>query len=222
MSTASAAISMGFTVRPADGQSRPEAIAFDIPAQPLAAALEAYSVIAGREVVYNGKLAVGRQSVAVQGSFTPEAALQRLLEGSGLTPTYMAADAFVLAPTPAEQRTAGTASTAAVAQYYGLIQSGLRQAFCADSHTRPGSYRVAASFWIGSDGRVSRTKLLAPTGAKDLDAKIESKLRSLAIGAAPPSGFAQPITLVIMPQAPSIDRDCQLARAHQPPGERAQ
>lgn len=199
-------------------RSSAEAIAFDIPSQPLAAALEAYSVTAKREVVYNGKLAMGRQSAAVQGTFTPEAALQRLLEGSGLRPRYMAADAFVLVPTPADKTTlpVNTASAASVAQYYGLIQAGLRQSFCADSRTQPGSYRVAVSFWIEGDGRVSRALLLGTTGTRDLDARIERAFRALAIGEPPPNGFAQPVTLVITPQAPQIGRDCQLVRAPQP------
>ena len=71
-------------------------VAFNIPAQSLASALNAYSITTLYEVVYNGQLAVGRQSAAVKGNFTPEAALQLLLEGTGLLPHYMAADAFVL------------------------------------------------------------------------------------------------------------------------------
>src|SRR5262245_7994984 len=56
------------------GESKAErAIIFDIPAQSLAAAVDAYSISAHREVVYNGELAIGRQSAAVKGNFTPEA-----------------------------------------------------------------------------------------------------------------------------------------------------
>jgi outer membrane biosynthesis protein TonB len=192
--------------------------AFDIPSQPLAAALEAYSVTTRREVVYNGKLAMGRQSTAVRGTFTPEAALQQLLEGSGLTPRYMAADGFVLMPIPADRPRlpVNTAAATSVAHYYGVIQAGLRQIFCADSRTQPGSYRVALSFWIDGDGRVSRTLLLGTTGAPDLDARIERSLHTLTIGAPPPGGFAQPVTLIVTPQPPQIGRDCQFARAVQP------
>ena len=81
------------------GNIQPEAqIAFDISSQPLDVALETYGITTGREVIYNGKLAVGRQSAAVRGVFAPEVALQILLQGTGLLPRYTAADAFVLVP----------------------------------------------------------------------------------------------------------------------------
>lgn len=201
-----------------DNSASSETIVFHIPSQPLAAALEAFSVTARREVIYNGRLVIGRQSAAVQGTFTPEAALQQLLEGSRLTPRYMAADAFVLMPTPADRvrLPVNTASAFSVVQYYGLIQARLRQIFCADNRTQPGNYRVAASFWIDADGRVSHTLLLGTTGARDLDVRIDRALHTLAVGAAPPSGFAQPVTLVVSPQSPEIGRDCQIAGAMQP------
>jgi TonB family protein len=187
-------------------------ITFDIPAQPLASALEAYSITAGREVVYNGNLAIGRQSSSVEGVFTPEAALQELLEGTGLSPRYMAADAFVLAPSVPDPRLVNTAPSVEVASYYGRIQASLKHAFCANSRTQPGNYRVAVSFWIGSSGTVSRAELLGSTGDRDLDATIERTIRSLAVGAGPPQGFAQPVTLMVDPQSPTMTRDCQALR----------
>lgn len=201
-----------------DEASSSQAISIDIPALPLAEALEAYSVAVGREVVYNGKLAIGQESAAVHGIYTPEAALQRLLEGSGLSPRYMAADAFVLVPTPTDKPRlpVNTASSADVARYYGLIQAGLRRIFCADSRTQPGNYRVAVSFWIEFDGRVSRTELLGTSGKSDVDARIAWAFRSFSIGVPPPEGFAQPVTLLVTPQAPQTGRDCQMARDRQP------
>lgn len=195
----------------------PQVIAFHILAQPLASALEAYSIVSKRQVIYNGNLAVGRQAAGVQGTFTPEVALRLLLEGSGLMPRYMAADAFVLVPAPADkpEQPVNTTPSALVAQYYGLIQTRLRQAFCADHRTQPGSYRLAVSFWIGPDGRVSRAELLSTTGARDRDAMIERTLRLVTIGVPPPIGFAQPVTLVVAPQSPQVESDCRTVRADQ-------
>lgn len=185
--------------------------AFDIPAQSLASALEAYSTLTRREVLYNGKLAIGRESTGVKGIFTPETALQMLLEGTGLSPRYMAADAFVLAPSILDPRLVNTASPAAVAGYYGRIQAGFKHAFCANSRTQPGAYRVAVSFWIGSSGTVSRVELLGSTGDPDLDATIERTTRGLVVGAPPPHGFGQPVTIMVAPQTPGMTRDCQAA-----------
>ena len=203
-----------------EGNIQPEAqMAFDIPAQPLHAALETYGVTTGREVVYNGKLAIGRQSAAVRGVFAPEVALQILLQGTGLSPRYTAADAFVLVPSPNDSATSPLVNTtppAAVAHYYGRIQSSLRLAFCSNTRTQPGDYRIAVSFWIGSSGSVSRVELLGSTGNGDLDAAIEHTMRGLEIGVPPPAGFAQPVTLVVAPQSAGATRDCQTVRAERP------
>jgi TonB family protein len=184
-------------------------VAFDIQAQPLASALEAYSVTAGREVVYNGKLAIGRQSAGVRGVFTPETALQVLLDGTGLSPRYMAADAFMLVPAVGDAPAADTVPPLVASHYYGRIQASLKHAFCADSRTRPGDYRVAASFWIGPSGRVARAELLGSTGDSTLDSAIGRAIRSMAIGAPPPPGFAQPVTLMVAPRSAGMTPDCQ-------------
>ena len=203
-----------------EGNIQPGApMAFDIPSQPLHVALEVYGITTGREVVYNGKLAVGRHSAAVRGVFAPEVALQILLEGTGLSPRYTAADAFVLVPNSSglgSNPIANTAPPVAVAQYYGRIQSSLKLAFCSNSRTQPGDYRIAVSFWIGSSGSVSRVELLGSTGNSDLDAAIAHTMRGLAIGAPPPPGFAQPVTLVVAPQTAGMTRDCQMVRAEHP------
>jgi hypothetical protein len=73
---------------------------FDLPAQPLASALESYSVSSGWQVIYNGRLTAGRQSSAVKGDFTPGAALRMLLAGTSLIPQYRAVDGAILVPDP--------------------------------------------------------------------------------------------------------------------------
>lgn len=184
-------------------------IIFDISAQPLASALEVYSIRTGLEVVYNGKLAVDRQSTSVEGAFTPELALRMLLEGTGLSPRYMAADAFVLVEDAQRNPARNTAPPIVVTRYYGRIQNSLKHAFCANRLTEPKKYRVAVSFWIGASGAVSRAELLGTTGSADLDAIIEKMVRGLLIGP-PPSDFAQPVTLVVAPQSSGTTRDCQV------------
>jgi hypothetical protein len=195
-----------------DGPPSQGRVQFDIPAQALTAALESYSVATGRQVVYNGNLAGGRSSMTIHGWLTPDQALEGLLQGTGLAPRYLAADAFMLEPSPlGEGSLINTAPPAAVAQYFGQLQMGLKRAFCADRRLQPGSYRVAVSFWIGPSGSVSRADLLGTTGDAARDDAIGRAIYGLAVGSPPPAGFAQPVVLVVEPQA--VTRDCASGRA---------
>lgn len=57
---------------------------YDIAPQRLGDALRKYSEVSGREVVFSGSLTEGRRSGRAQGRLTPDAALTRLLSGTGL------------------------------------------------------------------------------------------------------------------------------------------
>lgn len=65
-------------------QAQAQAQDFDIPAQDLGGALRAAALVAGRSIVAPADLVEGRQSAALKGSFTFEAAVARLLAGTGL------------------------------------------------------------------------------------------------------------------------------------------
>ncbi len=58
---------------------------YDIPAQPLGAALRRYSEVSGRNVIAASKLLERRRSKAVRGRFSPDTALSQILADSGLT-----------------------------------------------------------------------------------------------------------------------------------------
>lgn len=199
------------TAKQRDEAGEPMApMAFDVPAQPLASALELYGSISGLQVVYESSLARGRLSALVKGTFAPEVALRILLSGTGLSPRYMAADGFVLVPDPkAKETPQSTLSPFAETEYYGRIQAGLRQVFCTDERARLGGYRVAVSLWIGGSGAVRRFALLDSTGNAALDATLDEAIRNMNIGEAPPIGFTQPITMII---TPDVMRDCLAAQ----------
>ena len=57
---------------------------YNIAAQDLATALQRYSQASGREVIASGTLTNGKRSTRVAGRLTPDAALSRLLSGTGL------------------------------------------------------------------------------------------------------------------------------------------
>jgi hypothetical protein len=72
---------------------------FDIPAQPLASALDRYAAMSRRSVVFRDELVAGRNSSPVQGRYSARAALSALLAGTGLMADDAAGDsrdAFVL------------------------------------------------------------------------------------------------------------------------------
>ncbi|RZL77790.1 MAG: hypothetical protein EOP66_08595, partial [Sphingomonas sp.] len=59
--------------------------AFDVPAQPLAAALNSFARQAGVQIFFPSELIAGRRSPTLKGRMAPRAALDVLLAGSGLT-----------------------------------------------------------------------------------------------------------------------------------------
>ncbi|WP_290686571.1 TonB-dependent siderophore receptor [Haematobacter sp. UBA3484] len=83
MLTTSLAITGGIFA-PEQLQAQATAVRFDIPAQPLGSALDAYGRISGWNLSYTPELVRGRTSAAVSGAMTPDAALRAMVAGSGL------------------------------------------------------------------------------------------------------------------------------------------
>jgi TonB family protein len=178
---------------------------FDIPAQPLPTALERYANITGRDVLYNSNLTIGRRSRGVKGHLSSDSALTTLLEETGLSARHLTQDSFVLLPTPPAL---DAATSPAVGQYYGQIQASLRTALCSDDETRPGNYRIAIRFWVDPIGNVARYERVGSVGAPGLDERFDRTVRRLRFGVPPPPGLAQPVTIVVVPQAPGVTMGC--------------
>lgn len=175
-------------------------ISFDLEVQPLDSALEAFGAATGQSVIYNSKLTEGRMSRPVKGIHTPRAALELLIEGTGLKVRYTAEDALVLI-----QRSAGEASDIAPAEeqqrYRGLVQAQIGQAFCADERLAAGDRRIAFRFWIDASGSIERTELLDSTGDLRFDAAVVDSLRRVSIGQSLPAGMPQPFTMLVLPRS---------------------
>jgi hypothetical protein len=194
---------------------------FDIPSQPIASALDAYSTTTGIVAVYNGNLAAGRRSNAVRGHLAPEIALLSLLKDSGLVAEYTTSDAFVLVPASEEPGVVKTPSAIALAalsqqdsierRYSAVVQERITSALCAQQETKPGAYRAAISFWIGPAGGMTRVKLLSSTGDQQRDAAIAEVAGRLSVGEAPPAHMAQPFTMVVLPRSSGGTIDCPAA-----------
>lgn len=81
---ASSTAALAIQVPSAQAQAQAGQQSYDIPAQDLESALQRYSQISGREVIAAGDLVSDKRSVRVAGRLTPDAALSRLLSGTGL------------------------------------------------------------------------------------------------------------------------------------------
>lgn len=82
---------------------------FDIPAQSLAGALNAYGSATHVQLFVDAALTSGRRSAALHGVFTPEAGLLGLIARTGLTAFPIGDEGFTLVPLHEGQR-AGTSN----------------------------------------------------------------------------------------------------------------
>lgn len=196
----------------APGQTAP--ILFDIEAQPLEAALDAFGSATGIQVLYETSLAAGRRSTKVEGRFTPDIALGTLLTGTGLTARYTTNDAYTIMRALPAAHLAGNARRysppdfARYGHYLGMAQAGILDVLCRSPETRPGGYHATLKFWIGSSGAIQKTALLDSTGDHGRDSAILGALGDTTIYEPPPAHMPQPVTMVIAPRQPDDTGDC--------------
>jgi TonB C terminal len=193
---------------------------FQIPAQPLAAALQAYGQRTGVQVLYESHSAAGRQSTVVEGEFTPEAALNRLLTGTDLVVRYAKPDAITIAlpasrsadEPPADPlvradlsigelrvRASGQRNDAAPLQEYNAsVQADIESALQRNARTRSGNYQAQLDLWINASRTIQKATLLQSTGDGDKDAAVIAALNGLTISRAAPPNTPQPVRIAII------------------------
>lgn len=185
---------------------------FDIPRQPLDAALEAFMQATGLQVLYKSTITKSHFSTAVRGRLVPSDALSRLLSGTNLFARFTTETAFTLFSNPRANPDAAQASF--IATYIGFLGDAQRRiihALCQRDATRPGGYRVALQFSISQLGEIDEPSLLDTSGDQMRDQYIVAALRRLPIGQTPPEGMPQPVTMLVMPRALGLPSDCQQA-----------
>jgi TonB family protein len=188
-------------------------IAFNIPAQPLDQALDAFGAATGLQIFYENSLTDGRRSTAVEGVFEPRPALRMLLSGSGLTGRVIAPNTISIAG--ADDMEAAQAKRQAeltYRPYYGFLQQGVMKALCGREETRPGNYHVAIQYWIDPAGRIERFRLIGSSGNAERDAAVLEAMRGIVLP--PPGDLPQPVTMSIEPVGASGcgPRDAEAAR----------
>lgn len=177
-------------------------ISFDLPRISLHEALQRYSRLTGRSVIYDSGQIRSRYSVELQGRYTPDDALKKLIAGSGMEINYATDRAVSLRMASARERTGrfavapSTVSMPVRRRYYGRLQARLRQLLCADPALRAGQYRLVLQFRITpAPPSVDLLHVIA-ADHPELEPKIHRALQRQPLDA-PPKGFGQPVTLLI-------------------------
>lgn len=188
---------------------------FDIPAQPLDDALQAFSRQTGWSLLYDTAQVTGRTVAALRGEFTVGEAIAHLLAGSGMTARFTSSEALLIVP---EARSTGRAGMSAAGNarqagprgdYYGRLQLRVTQALCGDPLTAPGRYRVALRFDIGALNTLENLQVRV-SGHPDVEARVRARLAGLPIGGKPPADLRMPVTMVVLPEVDADDamRSC--------------
>jgi hypothetical protein len=206
-----------------DQGARPSGpVLFRIPAQSLAGALQAYGQATGIEVLYESNSAFGRTSVAVEGTFAADTALNILLKGTDLRVRYIRPDAITLAPPSmdgvsrappavsfaASDLSLGTlrvrgssGSDGRLQDYSQGVQMDIQNALRKNPKTRDGNYRAVLDLWIDSARTIERTELYRSTGDRDRDAAVAATLRGVTISRPAPANVPQPVRVSIVVNA---------------------
>ncbi|MGN1286166.1 MAG: STN domain-containing protein [Bradyrhizobium sp.] len=193
-------------------------IAFNIPAQQLAGALQAYGERTGVQVLYESNSATGRKSTSVEGSLTPEDALNLLLTGTDLKVQYIRPDAITLASRSvrADRPPASPLATAdlslgtlqvrassdgndagALRDYSESLQFDIQKALQKNIGSRGGSYQLVVDLWIDPSRTIQRTQLLRSTGDQNRDAAVTAALQGLTVSRTTPANASQPVRIAI-------------------------
>lgn len=162
---------------------------FDIDAQPLAAALRAYSEASGIAVLFDDALVADRRSPGVNGMVQAHDALRILLAGTGLTGHFSSMNAFtVTANDPVENDRPANGPIddeplvdALDAGSAASVQHAIERALCANATTRPGSYRLAMQLWIDADGSIDRVEALGGSDDPERDGRVVNTLHGVRV-----------------------------------------
>lgn len=182
------------------------AFSFDLPAQSLQGALEQYSVITGRNLLYDSSMLYEKRSSPLRGALSADEGLHRLLRGSGLQAKYTSQNAFTLVKVQALAENDKPAAGISIQKqhYYSRLQMALTRHLCRDNTLHNDAFRAVLQFWFSGDGAPNNIRLLDTTGSQTRDSLILMQARQIRLDVPPPEDVRQPLTVL-------VDADLSLA-----------
>jgi hypothetical protein len=194
-------------------------IKFNIAAQPMSDALQAYSIATGAQVLFETSSVDDYRCVPVQGEFTADAALQMMLANTDLKVRYTRASAITIvrasdpdADEPPEHALASAdfalntlnvnGGTPAgdrnrMDEYIGTVQADIQRALKRTARGRVSEYRAEVKLWVDQSRTVQRAELSRSSGNKDRDTIVVSTLQGLVLSQPAPTNTPQPIRFMI-------------------------
>jgi TonB family protein len=192
-----------------------DAIAFDIGAEALSAALDAYSSVSGISVICDGSLARGRVSAPIRDTMTPRAALEALLQNTGLSGIFTGAGNAIIVMKPSiAAGINGAAAAGAVVPlgaihvdapggaplpigshglYAKLMEFEMQRVLSRDARAG-GHFEAKLRVWVDATGVVRRLDLVTSTAREPLGQAIVQPFKNIRIGP-PPPGLPQPVSI---------------------------
>jgi hypothetical protein len=186
-------------------------VVFDIPAQPLAVALEVYSATTGIEVFYDAALATGRRSADVKGSLPAMRGLQVLLRGTGYVPRATGPGSISIAPSSLQteqQIPASTRNFDRYESYLAMLQARLGRTLCRDDRAEGGDDEIIFKFWLVASGVIERAQIVASDGDRERSQAIVKRVEGVDVGEPPPPGLPEPITMAVFAPAAGETPGC--------------
>jgi hypothetical protein len=197
-----------------------QAVSFNIPRQPLAQAIQAYSQTSGVDVFYESRIAAGGISNSVTGDYPPDAALRLLLGGADFSIRFTKPNAVVLSlPTarddlPPDRVLQGfdfsldtirvaadpppaRANEARLQEFGEAVTTDMEAALRKNLKIRSGNYRVQLKLWIDPSSVVRRVEMAQTTGDPERDAAITGLLQGFVVSRVPPPATPQPIRIIV-------------------------
>jgi hypothetical protein len=207
---------LGITAFASSAAAGERLVSFDLPAQPLAAALVQFADLTGMAVLMDEEWGHGLQSSPVKGRLPGPEALRILLAGTGLSIRFAGTGAATVVRGDAGEDAARRQSQAQAVYgfYFAAVQNRLIGALCENQDTRSGDYRAALQIWIDAGGAVQASHLLGSTGDVVRDDEIAGVIATARL-APPPQGLPQPLTLVLRQTPAKADECAPRAAQHQ-------
>ena len=179
---------------------------FDIPAQPLADALEKYGAATGLGLFYDAVLAAGQRSAPIKGVLPPMLGLEMLLRGTGYVPRRTSSAAISIV----SLRPSTAASDPELRQYgafFALLQNRVSHAVCRGVVTEPDGDTIIFRFWLASSGVIAHAEIVGSGADPARNQAVTAGIRGIEVGA-PPPGLPQPVTMAILPALPGEPSGC--------------